>query len=375
MKKSMPSHDQNIVTVGRRAHSRTRRTSEQIHWGQLASVVLVGVAVAAFGVFTNIGLHWTDIWPVVFLTVGSTFSLGGVLFVLQRSWVSEVTEEVQQAGEEARSAVRVVEERAAEIEEELQARRPISVEELRDLVVANRASTTESRRDAIEVLRKDLSFSNLSAVLSLAQNLNAIGPGFRARATFAPAGLRLAIRLVDHDDRGFEVDAPHIELWVIPLDIDANEIKPTYWTSTESIDEVIGKLMLSCQRANLPSTPPDFDPAEGFRQLVESLDMALSVRQGASGTPLRGDLIEMIDESWSLTTVGLENRFLKIVVPLADFVDYIYYAADIRGTLTIRKKDPAPPEHVDQATWDYLKTVVWADPPDSPPDGSQGILD
>ena len=73
---------------------RARTGCDTIRWHQLAGVVLIGVVIAAAGVVTNVALAWTDIWPQVFLTVGSAFALGGVLFVLQRSWVEEVSEEV-----------------------------------------------------------------------------------------------------------------------------------------------------------------------------------------------------------------------------------------------------------------------------------------
>ena len=137
-------------------------TGDRIRWGQLACIVVAGLAIAAVGVLMNVAWAWTDIWPQVFLTVGSTFALGGVLFVLQRSWVEEVSEEVQQFGEEARSAVQAMESRTDELRQQLESRRPLSLDELRDLVTQTSDSMTTRRRSAMEVLKSDLSFANLS---------------------------------------------------------------------------------------------------------------------------------------------------------------------------------------------------------------------
>lgn len=336
-------------------------------------MVLIGVVVAAFGVAANVGLHWTDIWPEVFLTVGATFALGSVLFVLQRSWVTEVTTEVQQAEEQVESAVRVINERAAEIEEQLQARRPIGLDELRGLVDTHTATVADGRRSAISVLRDDLSFDNLSAVLGLAEHLNAVAPGFRARAAALRTGPRVLAWLVDEDERGFSID-PFIDLSVVPLEPDAGTSEAVQWRAGKSVSEVIARLIEVCQRANLPSTVPAFDSAEAFRRLIESLDTALSVRQGAPGPRLKGGLVEMLEDGWTLTSFGLENRFRSIVIPLSEFVDY-YYGRGYEDDWTAKKhlKQPAAPEYVPDVDWEYFTSVVWAGLPSSPPSGMSPI--
>jgi hypothetical protein len=344
----------------------TRR--DRLRWRQLAAVILIGVVVAAIGVIANVALHWTDIWPDVFLTVGSTFALGGVLFVLQRSWVTEVATEVQQAGDEVRNAARIVEERATQIEDELRAHRPISVEELRDLVESSTSSVADNRRTAIQVLRDDLSFDNLAAVLNTAQDLNAIAPGFRVQAASAPTGLRLAIWLVSNDNRGFELE-PYIELHVLPIEADAISGDLVEWRRAEPVSDVITELIASCQRANLPSAPPAFDPAEAFRRLIADLESALSIRQSASGPRLRGAVTEMIDEAWTLTSFGLENRFRQIALPLRDFVLYVYNSDNPDETPQKQWSAPHAPEHVNEIEWTYLQKVVSAGLPDNPPPG------
>jgi hypothetical protein len=356
-------------------HSMTARPRrrEQIRWAQLILVVLIGVPVAAFGVAANVRLHWTDIWPEVFLTVGATFALGGVLFVLQRSWVTEVTTEMQQAEEQVEGAVRVVNERAAEIEEQLQARRPIGLDELRGMMDSHTATVVDERRSAISVLRDDLSFDNLSAVLGLAEHLNAVAPGFRARAAALRTGPRVQAWLVDKDERGFSID-PFIDLSVLPLEPDAGTSEAVQWRSCESVSEVIVRLIEACQRANLPSTVPALDSVEAFRRLIESLDTALSVRQGAPGPRLKGALVEMLDGGWTLTSFGLENRFRSIAVPLGEFVDY-YYERGYEDNWTAKKhlKQPAAPEYVTDIDWEFFTSVVWTGLPSSPPSGISPI--
>jgi hypothetical protein len=335
-----------------------------IQWRQLGGVVLIGVVVATAGIVLNLVLGVTNIWPQVLLTVGSTFALGGVLFVLQRSWVAEV-------GEEARIVVQAVEERTAELEHEFAARRPISLEELQDLVAESTQAMAEDRRNAIDVLRRDISFENLSSVLALAQGLNAVGVGFRARATGIRDGLRLAAWHSDTDDRGATVE-PYLELRVVPLG-PATPGEAVVWERSDSLQNVVERLIASCERANLPSRTPHFDAGFGFRNLITSIQTAISIRQGASGPRLDGSVVEFVDERWTLTTSGLEDRFRDLLISLDLFVSYVASALRPGNPPQRVVRDPARPEEVSEDVsedvWDYLKTVVWADLPDDPPSG------
>ena len=187
-----------------------------IRWKQLTMAVVAGLALSALGIIANVSLGWTDIWPQVFLTFGSAISLGGVLFVLQRSWVQEVSEEVQHVNEETQSAIRGIEERTAEIEQKFESHKPVTIEELRNLVTENADTISENHRQALTVLKNGVSFENLSSVLTVAQELNAIAPGFRARTSTKLEGPRLTAWLCDTDNEGFATE-PYIALRVVPL--------------------------------------------------------------------------------------------------------------------------------------------------------------
>ena len=269
--------------------------------------------------------------------------------------------------------VKLIEDRTNELEEQLDARRSLSLDELRDLVTQTTDSMSTKRRGAIEVLKNDISFDNFSAVLAIAQDLNAIAPGFRARAAGAFSGPRLTAWLVTKDANGFATD-PFIDLQVLSTYPSSVESEPTSWQSGQAPAELIASIVAACQRANLPSTPPGFDATDGLRRLVETLDTAVSVRQGANGPRLEGAVIEIIDEGWTLTTRGLEARFQSLLIPLGEFVDYVYSAQDIEGPPLINKKEPPRPDRISEATWDYLKAAVYTGLPTSPPVGVSKIF-
>lgn len=333
-----------------------------IRWKKLTLAVVTGLALSALGIIANIGFGWTDLWPQVFLTFGSAISLGGVLFVLQRSWVQEVSEEVQQVSKETQSAIRG-------IEEQLESHKPVTFEELRNLVSENADNLSENHRHAITVLKNGVSFENLSSVLAIAQELNAIAPGFRGRTSNKLEGPRLTAWLCDTDDTGFPVET-YIRLHVVPLYPSSASCEPVDWRPNDPLHKVIKDLTKSCQMTNLPSTPPDFDAAVGFERLIESLDIALSIRRGLSGPRLTGSVIEIIDETWVLSSVGLEARFRNVVHGFDQFVQYIY---NIQNPMQIRPGkrliEPKPPEYVPESYWAYLKNVLSTDLPDYPPDG------
>jgi hypothetical protein len=284
-----------------------------------------------------------------------------------------VSEEVQQASEEQQSAIRGIEERTAEIEQQLESHKPVTIEELRNLVRENADNISENHRHAITVLKNGVSFENLSSVLAVAQELNAIAPGFRGRTSNKLEGPRLTVWLCDTDNKGFSIE-PYITLHVVPLYPSSASCEPVEWYPNDPLDKVITELTKSCQMANLPSASPDFDAAVGIERLIESLDMALSIRQGSSGPRLAGSVIEIIDETWILSSVGLEDRFKNIVYGFNQFVQYTY---DIQDPWQIyvgkRQIDPEPPEYVPEPYWLYLKSVLSTDLPDNPPDGVHPI--
>jgi hypothetical protein len=282
-------------------------------------VVGIGATIAGLGIALNLAFDWRDIWPSTLLDVGVTFALGGVLVVLQRALVERVDEGIQLVGRQ----VQAVEHRTEAIEQEIADRQPISLEDLRAITDSVSESSHRARSEAIVSLKTDLSFGNMATVLQLAASLGAIGQGFRARSSCRLDGVRLsATPPCTWIPPGANDPIPGILLSVVSVDPEQPVPNPVIWQESQSVAQVVADLIASCRTANMDSTPPAFDPRLGFAGLIDALDLAIRVRQG-DGTPrFRGALIEVIDETWSLTTAGLEARFQGIFVPRDQLVRF-----------------------------------------------------
>ena len=285
---------------------------ERIRWPLLILVVVIGAVIAGLGITLNVAFGWQDIWPSALLGVGITFALGGVLVVLQRALVERVDEGIQLVGQQ----VKAVEDRTEAIEQEIADRQPISLDDLRAITDSVSESSHRARSEAIASLKADLSFANMAKVLELAASLGAIGQGFRARSSCILDGVRLsATPPWTWIPPGANDPIPGILLSVVSVDPEQPVPNPVIWQESQSVAQVVADLIASCRTANMDSTPPAFDPHRGFAGLIDALDLAIRVRQG-DGTPrFLGALIEVIDETWSLTTAGLEARFQGIFVP------------------------------------------------------------
>jgi hypothetical protein len=304
---------------------------ERIRWPLLILVVVIGAVIAGLGITLNVAFGWQDIWPSALLGVGITFALGGVLVVLQRALVERVDEGIQLVGQQ----VKAVEDRTEAIEQEIADRQPISLDDLRAITDSVSESSHRARGEAIASLKADLSFANMAKVLELAVALGAIGQGFRARSSYRLDGVRLSasppLKLVPLGRRD---PVPAIFLSVIPVDPQQPVPKPVDWQESHSVAQVVADLIESCRVANIESSPPAFDPQLGFRGLIDALDLAIRVRQG-DGTPrFRGALIEVIDETWCLTTAGLEARFQDVFVPQYQLVRFELQTMAILGSPT-----------------------------------------
>ena len=329
-------------------------------------MVLIGAAIAGLGITLNVAFHWQDIWPSALLGVGITFALGGVLVVLQRALVERVDEGIQFVGQQ----VKAVEDRTEVIEQEIAGRQPISLDDLRAIADSVSESSHRTRSEAIASLKEDLSFANMAKVLELAVTLGAIGPGFRARSSYRLDGVRLSASPPEQFlPRGESAPVPAIFLSVVPVNPEQPAPKPVDWRESQTISQVVAGLIESCRIANIESSPPAFDPQLGFRGLIDALDLAIRVRQG-DGTPrFRGALIEVIDETWCVTTVGLEARFQDVFVPRYQLVRFEPQGL-IGGRLTfIRHLETPdrPADWISEDDWARVTRIAHSALPKEPP--------
>ena len=348
------------------AGGRSTQLRERIRWPLLALVVGIGAAIAGLGIALNLAFDWRDIWPSTLLDVGVTFALGGVLVVLQRALVERVDEGIKLVGRQ----VQAVEHRTEAIEQEIADRQPISLDDLRAITDSVSESSHRARGEAIASLKAGLSFANMAKVLELAVALGAIGPGFRARSSYRLDGVRLsASPLSQFLPRGESAAVPAIFLSVVPVNSEQPIPKPVDWQESQTISQVVAGLIESCRIANIESSPPAFDPQLGFRGLIDALDLAIRVRQG-DGTPrFRGALIEVIDETWCVTTAGLEARFQGVFVPQYQLVRFELQTF-IGGSPTfIRSLETPdrPADWISEDDWAQVTQIAHSALPKEPP--------
>jgi hypothetical protein len=132
-------------------------------------------------------------------------------------------------------------------------------------------------------------------------------------------------------------------------------VQSVQWNDGEDVSAVMDRVIARLEQASADASTATFNPELVFRNLRQSLSVAVRSRRGELERRLRGPLIELVGDQWALTDAGLESRTDDSFVP-----------ADVFPATSARFQDPgmppfAPPEApsgVSKETWQELVKIA-----------------
>jgi len=277
-----------------------------------------GGALVVLSIVSNVSWDWRDIWPDVFLQVGSAVGLAGVLFGLERAFVKRVTDAtagIQSVLEEQREDL-------SELRSELAAARATR-RDAEDAAVAALAAPT--RRTVIDAAR-------------LAMNLG-LDERFRARASTDISGYRLWLRWTEpsiNEPEGTLKVCAWSHLARMPNSCEE-------WLSGVPQSVVFDSLIRAVEHYD-----GGFDPLLGLENLRRDLTSA-KARRATNGIGEVSRLIERYNDELLITARGIESAGGGSLARNWQLRDHLETSSDI----------PVP-EGVDPDTWRHVVAVACA---------------
>ena len=306
-----------------------------------------GVALVVAAFVTEYLFSWKGAAIETLVGVGTSLLLAGVLFFLQRRFVSVVEEVATRVAETA------VDARVGEQVQRMDAR----IDELGQRL--NQAVEARSQRQDSAVQALDVpSYQSVANALAEANKLGAIADGLiRVQGSREWGELALDFSWTRQTADGRFSQPERTELKV-RANVYADEtarggipVIETIWTSTDSADDVGLDLRGQLERGGRWQSTSTLDWPMALKNLQKSLDMAIrSRRRDGSGLALGGALIELVGDEWALTDAGLECATRGFVLAQSEFPDLMYPRS---------QQDPPPPFHPQRPEW--VDPKLWQD--------------
>jgi hypothetical protein len=307
-----------------------------------AGVVLV---VAAF--LTEYFFSWKGAVVETLVGVGTALLLAGVLFFLDRRFVSvveEVATRVAETAADARVDARVH-------------RMDARIDELGERL--NQALEARSQRQDAAVQALDVpTYQTVANALAEANKLGSIADGqIRVQGSRERGELALDFSWTRQMADGRFSQPERTELKVKPY-IYSDErgrggrpVIETIWGPKDSADQVGLDLRGQLERRGRWKSDSTLDWPMALKNLQASLDQAIrSRRRDSSGPMFHGALIERIGDEWALTDAGIECPGRGFLLPQSDFPDPSYPRS---------QQDPPPPFDPPRPEW--VDPTLWQD--------------
>jgi len=317
---------------------------QALRWRLFVPVCLLGVALTTLAVVTSTALKWQGIWPAFFLEFGATILLGSLLFVVQRSFLQTVRRESRTVVEQVGARADALEQRIGD--------QSARIETLAQEVEIARAERHAAEDTALSAITNDATYDAVTRALWEAESRRAISESFRVRASANVAGMRLYFKLLSAVERTGG-SLPFISL--TPWFPDGRDVKRESWHSGEDVATVMNRIVKNLETANLDATRNAFDAQLVIENLHLSLDLAIHSLRGDLPRRLRGPLIELVDERWVLTDMGLESRTDEFFVSIDAFPDTL---PRFQRPGTPEFRAPPAPDGVSEELWKTLITVA-----------------
>ncbi|MET4783316.1 hypothetical protein [Glaciihabitans sp. UYNi722] len=268
-----------------------------------------------------------------------------MLFAFERRFTRNVAERVKDAAEAVVTArTEAFGSRLDDLEERLNARR------------AERESTQDG---AVAAIAEDVSFDTISAALSEAERVGAIRsgkltvPGSRHEPWLA-VEFQLATSVISRGD-DLVIDDGTVPKLTVEVEFAkrASEawrpIISADWAPAMTSDEIGSELDTDLRRRDHLPEAKAFDFPLALRNLQNGLQLALeNQRLPVDQETLHGTLYEVVTEDWVITSAGVENIRTGLLVSRESL------GFDQWSREPAKPKQVAPPESVDESTWNYV---------------------
>jgi hypothetical protein len=310
--------------------SEETRKPKAFNWPVLGPTFVVGICIAGFGVYANIGLHWKDIWQYVFLDIGSGTALTSAFAVLQGKFVKEV-----------RAAVEI---QTASIDRRF-AEQTNRIEDLEDRVAGVRARRRAASDEMIRTARSSLTSEDISQALIKAMNVNGISHRMRVRATDDLESLRF---VVSYEEDSRVVPSPTIVFDAMAVDVGYSMHYPVPWTIGEDIDVFAGHLFDALEKDDFLTDAAHLDLVGVLQRVVDAAELAIRSRAGEIQRRIKGHLIEIIDEDWLISDEGVCSRTSPFFVDKDELWEWK------PGLGQATELYPSSPQNVNGDLWDVI---------------------
>lgn len=329
----------------------SKDASESFNWGWVLGTVGVGGALIALGIVGDLEWRWEPIVSGTLTSVGATFLLAFVIFIMERRFTRTVTRRVE---ESTRSIVqeetRALTNRLEDLEADLEQRRE---------------GTRATQEQYVDAITEDISYEALSAALQEADRVGAIRDGLTVSGS--PTDLSTvttfswATRHLTRGD-GLVLDdgtVHHLNIRVVLQQRPGEFGLPVYdrdWEQGEGPAEVAEALDVQLRSRGRLTEAKTFDFVFAVRNLQAGLRLALNDQHAAPGAErLHGQLLEVLQNGWVVTTEGVQNLETGFVAAGED-LGFNRGSSVFGPTWSVPRNfaAPPPPEGIPSRQWEQV---------------------
>lgn len=329
-----------------------KEARESFNWGWVLGTVGVGGALIALGIIGDLRWEWEPIISGTLTSVGATFLLAFVIFVMERRFTRTVTRRVEESTRAiVNEQTRVLSSRLGDLEAQLDERRE-----------AARAVHTE----VIQAIVDDVSYDSITAGLQECQGSGAIGHGITVSASEDDPQLLVTIRwapnIVSNGRGRFEPDGSgdHLTLTVVTDRRDGEigaPVAETEWLPGLHPVDVADRMDTTLRQIGRLKEAKAWNLPHAVSSLVSALSLAMADQHAERGSErLRGQLLEALPGGWAITTEVLQNVDTGIQLTPADLGLRPGPQQSIRGFSTTPRPitTPPAPEGTDDRLWAFV---------------------
>ena len=329
---------------------RSSKPAKRVNWRWVIGCGIAGALLIAAAFALEHFCDWQGVSLETMVSIGAAVLLAGVLFFLERRFLTEVGDvattaarvaadaRIDERTQEVSSRLDQLDERTNELREERERRQDESV---RGLDVP----TAQSVANALAEANRIGAIADGHVTVQASRDLTEFGLEFSWGADAGdgrfgiPARAILMVRGRVYADERSGGSRPVIE---------------AEWRTDESTEQVGLRIREQLERRGRWLSDSTLDWPMALRNLKKSLDLAIRSRR-RDGSPglIQGALFELVGDDWAITDAGLE-------CPSHD--GYVFRESEFPerySMRTMREKKtepwrPEPPVWVDAALWDEL---------------------
>lgn len=328
-----------------------KNANESFNWGWVLGTVGAGVLLIAAGIVSELEWGWESVIAGTLTSVGSTFLLAFVIFVMERRFTRTVARRVEESTRQfVQAETRALTSRLDDLEADLKRRRE---------------ATRETQRQYVDAITEDISYDTLSSALQEASRVGAIVDGLTVSGSpkmpSVLATFSWATRQLTRGD-GLVLDdgsTHHLNVRVVLQKRPGDFGVPQYehdWQEEERPVEVAEALEQQLRQGGRLAEAKVFDFGFALSNLQAGLRLAMEEQHAAPGEErLRGQLREVLQDGWVVTTEGIQNLGTGFMAS-GDGLGF-KRSSSVFGpgwSISHGYEKPAPPEGIPLLQWELV---------------------